>query len=98
MVYNPETIKGIITYGSSDGTEFESGRLKVAQGGGGRSTYRPWLGSHVACLLPSPSLTERGQGRSTTRKLNSLTLAWEHSSEGIDGKEEHFRDLQSIGH
>ena len=48
--------KGIITYASSDGMEFESGRLKAEKGGGGQNTRKPWLGSRVVHLGPSPSL------------------------------------------
>jgi len=71
----------------------ESERSKVVQERGGRSTYRPWLGAHVAYLVISPSLTEHGERRSITQKPISLTLAREHSSERVNGKEKHFRDF-----
>lgn len=88
----------IITYASSDGMGFESGRSRVVQGWGGQRTCRPWLDVHVVYPVPDPSLIEHGKRQSTTQKATSLTLTREHSSEGVNWKEEHFRNLQSFGH
>jgi len=73
-------------------------RSKVVQERRGQSTCRPWSSAHATYLVPPPSLTKHGQGQSTTQKPASLTLAREHSSEGVNREEEHFRDLQSLGH
>lgn len=72
----------------------------MARGQGDQSTCRPWSSVRVVCLVLSPSLEEhmvRGGGPANQRQL-CLTLTWEHSSQGVHGKEEHFCDFQGISH